>query len=262
MRWLLRWEANSSSGISPAPSIVRDRSSPTASWRRSRRSGEPDARAPPLGLYDGALAPAHLVDLRASGLTDQTIRQQRIRSVPLDLIDRLLGFPTPDVVSAYVLPFPDPRGGFMNHIRLKVLPSFKTPKGTVKYLQPKRSGVRCYFPLATLGAVRYSADPLYLVEGEKKALAVAQTGVPAIGLCGIEGWHLPRSSALHPDLDDVGFDGRTVNLIPDADYQTNPAVARAVHGLARACTGRGAARVLIRQVPTPYKGVDDYLANR
>jgi DNA primase len=213
-------------------------------------------------LYDGALAPAHRADLDKSGLTAETIQRQKIRSVSPDLIDRLLGFPTPKVISAYLLPFPDPRGGWMDHIRLKVFPTYTDAKGqTVKYLQPKQSGVRCYFPLATLGAVLHAADPLYLVEGEKKALAVAQDGVPTVGLCGIEGWHLKGATALHPDLDDVGFDGRIVNLIPDADYRTNPAVARAVRGLAAACAARGTARVRIGHVPAPFKGVDDYLAS-
>ena len=62
----------------------------------------------------------------------------------------------------------------------------------MKYLQRRASGVRLYFPLATLDAVLHSAEPLYLVEGEKKALAVAQDGRPAIGISGIEGWHLAR----------------------------------------------------------------------
>jgi hypothetical protein len=213
-------------------------------------------------LYDGALAPAHRADLDKSGLTAETIQRQKIRSVSPDLIDRLLGFPTPHVISAYLIPFPDPRGGWMDHIRLKVFPSYPDAKSqTVKYLQPKRSGVRIYFPLATLGAVLHAADPLYLVEGEKKALAVAQDRVPTIGLCGIEGWHVAGSTALHPDLDDVGLDGRVVNLIPDADYRTNSAVARAVRGLAAACAARGAARVRIGHVPAPFKGVDDYLAS-
>jgi hypothetical protein len=211
-------------------------------------------------LYDGALAPDHLADLRKSGLTDATIRQQKIRSIPPDLIDRLLGFSTPEVTSAYLLPFPDPRGGWMDHIRMKVFPSFSLKTGTVKYLQPKRSGVRLYFPLATLDAVLHSAEPLYLVEGEKKALAVAQQeGKPTVGLCGIEGWHRGRERTLHPDLDDVGLAGRIVYVIPDSDYQTNPAVARAVDGLTAACLARGADRVRVVLLPADCKGIDEYL---
>jgi Domain of unknown function (DUF3854) len=213
-------------------------------------------------VYDGALAPEHRADLEKSGLTNATIWMQKIRSVPPNCIPRLLGFDPARVVSAYLIPFADPRGGWMDHVRIKVFPSRKTAEGTIKYLQPKHSGVRLYFPLTTLRATLHSADPLYVVEGEKKALAVAQTGLPAVGMCGIEGWHRGGSSALHPDLDDVGLAGRIVNLIPDADYRTNRAVERAVRGLAQACAARGAASVRIVLVPADCKGIDDYLVSR
>jgi hypothetical protein len=41
-----------------------------------------------------------------------------------------------------------------------------------------------------LELVYFSDEPLYLVESEKKALAVAQLGLPAVAFCGIEGWHV------------------------------------------------------------------------
>src|SRR5437867_3173541 len=204
--------------------------------------------------------PGHLADLRKSGLTDATIRAQKITDVPPGMIDQLLGFPTPKVTSAYLLPFPDPCGGFMDHIRVKIFPSITTDDGTIKYLQPRRSGVRIYFPLVTLDAVLRSADPLYIVEGEKKSLAVAQLGLPAIGICGIEGWHVAGSRDLHPDLDDVGLFGRVVNLVPDADVRTNEAVHRAVHHLVAALGARGVPEARLVVVPEGYKGIDDYLA--
>jgi hypothetical protein len=211
--------------------------------------------------YDGALAPEHLADLRKSGLTDDTIASQLIRSVPPHMIPQLLGFDAPKVTSAYLIPFADPRGGWLDHVRLKVFPSITTDTGSIKYLQPKRSGVRIYFPVATLGPVLHSADPLYVVEGEKKSLAVAQLGRPAIGICGIEGWHAAGVRELHPDLDDVGLRGRVVKVVPDADARTNPAVAAAVQALGRALHGRGATVELVH-VPDGFKGIDDWLAAR
>src|SRR5262245_12961728 len=133
--------------------------------------------------------PDHLADLRKSGLSDETIARQKFRTVPPHMIDLLLGFSAPKVQHAYLIPFPNPRGGWMDHVRMKVFPSITTEKGTTKYLQPRRSGVRIYFPVATLDAVLHSTEPLYLCEGEKKALSLAQLGLPAIGICGIEGWH-------------------------------------------------------------------------
>lgn len=212
-------------------------------------------------IYDGsALHPEHLADLRRSGLTDETIARQKIRSVPPSMIAPLLGFDAPKVVHAYLLPFADPCGGWFDFVRMKVFPTITTSKGTIKYLQPRRSGDRIYFPLATpLAAVRHSMEPLYLVEGEKKALAVAQTGVPAIGMCGIDGWHLAGARTLHPDLDDVGLADRVVKVVPDADVRTKPAVAAAVARLASALALRGARGELVR-VPDGFKGIDDWLA--
>jgi Domain of unknown function (DUF3854) len=213
-------------------------------------------------IYDATRLdhPAHVADLRRSSLSDETIHLQKVTDVPPGLIDPLLGFAMPKVRSAYLLPFADPRGGWMDHVRMKIFPVLTTEDGTIKYLQPRRSGVRIYFPLATLDAVLHSTAPLYLVEGEKKALSVAQLGLPAIGICGIEGWHLAGSRDLHPDFDDVGLGGRVVNLVPDADVRTNEAVSRAVHRLVQALSTHGVKETQLVLVPAGYKGIDDYLA--
>jgi Domain of unknown function (DUF3854) len=204
--------------------------------------------------------PLHLSDLRRSSLSDETIRLQKITDVPPDMIDQLLGFAAPKITSAYLLPFADPRGGWMDHVRMKVFPAITTDQGTCKYLQPKRSGVRIFFPITTLDAVLHSSEDLYVVEGEKKALSVAQLGLPAIGICGVEGWHLAGSRDLHPDLDDVGLSGRVVNLVPDADVRTNEAVHRAIHRLVAALGAHGVAEAKLVLIPAGFKGIDDYLA--
>jgi hypothetical protein len=175
------------------------------------------------------------------------------------MIDQLLGFSMPSVQHALLIPFPDPRGGWMDHVRMKIFPSIATDSGTIRYLQPRRSGVRIYFPLATLDAVLHSTENLYIVEGEKKALAVAQLGLPAVGICGVEGWHVAGSRALHPDLDDAGLAGRVVYVVPDSDVQTNHALNAAVRRLGEALAARRAEGRLVL-VPDGFKGVDDYLA--
>src|SRR5262249_42894046 len=154
----------------------------------------------PCGL-DG-LAPEHLADLRHSGLTDDTIQLHRIRSVPPHMIRQLLGFDSKAIRSAMLIPFPDPRSGFMDHVRLKVFPPFSGAKNnTVKYLQPRGSAPRLFFCLATLRDALEGDGPLWVVEGEKKALAVAQLGLPSIGICGIEGWHRAAYPQLLRDFD-------------------------------------------------------------
>ena len=122
----------------------------------------------------------------------------------------------------------------------QIFPPLTTDDGTIKYLQPKRSGVRIYFPIGALDAVRHTDHPVYIVEGEKKSLAVAQLGLPAVGICGIDSWHLAASRDLHPDLEVIPLHHRTVELVPDGDWATNPHVNRAVLGLGEALERRGA----------------------
>jgi hypothetical protein len=165
------------------------------------------------------------------------------------MIDLLLRFPTPKVHSALLFPFPDPAGGFMDHVRMKVFPPLSTKTGTIKYLQPRGSGVRPYLPLATMDRVLHGDEPLYLAEGEKKSLALAQLGLPVIGFCGIEGWHVAGSRALLPEFDHVRLAGRPVRLLPDGDWRTNPHVHRGAMRFAQALATAGA-RVELVTLPT------------
>lgn len=193
-------------------------------------------------VYDGALAPEHRADLGKSALTSETIALQKIRSIPPSMLDRLAGFKVPTALtSAYVIPYADPAGGWMDHVRMKIFPPITEGDGpTVKYLQPPRSGVRVFFPIRTLPAVVDSDAAVWIVEGEKKSLAVAQRGLPTIGIAGITCWNAPGSRRLHPDFDHVPLMGRVVELVPDSDWQTHPRVRSAVGVLATALAAAGA----------------------
>jgi Domain of unknown function (DUF3854) len=129
----------------------------------------------------------------------------------------------------------------MDHVRMKIFPALTDKEGhRVKYLQPKRSGVRLFFALSTLQRALETEAPLWLVEGEKKALAVGQLSLPAVGFCGIEAWHRSGSTGLLPDFDAIPLAGRTVELIPDGDWRTNPSVRRGALHFADALVLRGA----------------------
>jgi hypothetical protein len=188
-------------------------------------------------VYSGALHPLHLADLRKSTLPDETIKAQGIRSIPPNMIAQLLGFDMPGVTSAMLFPFADPAGGWMDHVRMKIFPVLTREKGrgsaktteTIKYLQPKASGVRLYFPISTMRAVCESMETLWVCEGEKKSLRVAQRDcVPVVALCGVEGWHAGGSDALLADFDHIPLKGRVVKVVPDGDVEDNPNVARAI----------------------------------
>jgi len=191
--------------------------------------------------YDGTLAPEHLADLRKSSITDDTIDLQFIRSVPPVMIPCLLGFDVAEIRSALLFPFRALAGGFMNHVRVKIFPPLTNAAGhTMKYFQARGSGPRLYFAVSCLREAREGDAPLWLVEGEKKALAVAQLGLPAVGFCGVEGWHRGGELRLLPDFDAIRLRGRVIEVLPDGDVETNPNVRRAVHALGEALAVRGA----------------------
>ena len=188
----------------------------------------------------------HLEDLARSGLSVETIDAQKIRSVPPWAIDELLGFRTSrKITSALLFPFLNPAGGYMNFVRMRIYPALETKRGTVRYLQPRRgsggASSRLYFVRAVLDAVLYGDEPLVVAEGEKKAAALGQLGMPAVGISGVENWHVTNSTRLLPDFDYITtLHGRVVDVIPDADVATNPAVARAVTRFISALQARGA----------------------
>jgi hypothetical protein len=203
--------------------------------------------------FDGALAPEHVTDLRKSGLTDEMIRAQLIRSVPPHMIPKLLGASWEKVRSALLFPFRSPAGGFMPHVRVKIFPPLSDAEGhSIKYLQPRGSGPRLYFIACCLREVLEGDAPLWVVEGEKKSAAVALLGLPAIGICGVEGWHIAGERRLLPDFDAIRLQDRIVEVVPDGDFEMNSHVRRAMHRFGDALAARGArprAVLLPRELP-------------
>ena len=231
------------------------------------------------GVYDGALAPAHRADLTKSGITDETMALHKIMSVPPSMIDPLLGVTrTPKVRSAYLIPFPDPCGGWMNHTKLKVFlfdeetadvrgdhveqqrDKWRYNGGRQKYFVAKRSSPRVFFPIPAMRQALESYEPLWICEGMKKALSAAQLGLPAIAIESAWSWHRKGSRDLLPDFDLIAMQGRTVKVVPDADAQSNPYIAWAIHRMAEAFERRGG-RVPDRHAAAQGRGmkIDDMI---
>jgi len=197
-------------------------------------------------VFDGALAPAHREDLKKSGITEASRRAQGIRSVPPSDFDRLVGFRVPaEAKSLMLIPYPDLAGGYVDMFQVKLFPALED--GT-KYLQPRGSAPHPYFVRSALPAVMDGSVPLYLVEGAKKAIAAAQLGLAAVGFNGIQSWHTRRSRRLLADFDRIPLTGRAVELVPDGDVATNPAVESGAAQFAEALERRGA-RVRIVLLP-------------
>ena len=151
----------------------------------------------------------HFQDLRRSGLADGTLIAHRIFSVSPDAIPRLLGFDPKAVQSAYLIGPPGFRDGFF---RLKVFPSYRDQRGNlVKYLQPKASGTCLYTPVQDQSRLLDVRVPLWICEGEKKALCAAQLGLTAVGILGVEGWHAAGRRELLEGFDAIPLAGSKVS---------------------------------------------------
>ncbi len=187
----------------------------------------------------------HLADLQASGLRDETIVRADLFSVPPGDLNRLCGREIPDGHSGLGFPYERAARPFT---RVKLFPPLRAGDGgTIKYLQPAQSGVRAYLRGLDLCGDREAilADAtvsLRITEGEKKALALCQAKLPAIGLGGI--WNF-RAKGLPPDqliadLEAVEWARRIVYLVPDSDAFENEHVLEAVFRLARLLEARRA----------------------
>ena len=217
----------------------------------------------PVISHSLSLSPDHLKDLKKSRLTDETIREARIYSVPPRDISKI--FNHPKVESMLAFPYPG-----TDHIRYKLFsgePILDKDGHEIKYYQHKGSANRLYIP-ERVGAIPSDPSiPLHITEGEKKTLKGNQEGLYCIGLGGLWNFKNKGEDGLIPDFDKINFKGRTVYLVPDNDFEQpdrhgeRKNLKQAVYELAYRLIDRGA-RVFIIELPQgPEKGLDDYLCH-
>jgi hypothetical protein len=198
------------------------------------------------------LHPDHLADLRKSGLSDDTIQEAGIYSVPPRDINKRLGFKDSRIESVIAFPYP----GCDGFERFKLFP----PSDKKKYWQRKGTPNRLYNPKKVEGVLQDVSVSLCLTEGEKKTLRAVQEGLPCIGLSGLWNWKNKGEEKVISDFDRINFKGRTVFIVPDNDwllsnkqgYEKN--LRQAVNGLAYLLIDRGA-RVFIVKLPDELEGV-------
>jgi putative DNA primase/helicase len=195
------------------------------------------------------LHPDHLADLRASGLTDETIKRAGVYSLrPRDIalfFNLRRGVPA-EIETALCFPY---QGA--EFARIKLFPALDK----MKYAQPPNTGARLYIP------VRVNDAPVYVCEGEKKTLAAHQAGMNAAGIGGLWNW-LTNGEPID-DLKLIEWDGRDVFIIPDSDVFQRQDLLRAVYSLGRELRERGAS-VSVAKIPQDGQkkvGLDDYLVS-
>ena len=205
------------------------------------------------------LVPGHVEELRRSGLSDDTIARAGCYSATAAGVRDLLGI---GGGPGLVFPYPELNGsGAYARVKLDAIP----PDGK-RYRSPKGRPNRLYIPSLINRAVLADAHtPLWITEGEKKALKACQEGLPCIAVPGIWSWKTRDAqyqSVAIQDLAHIAWSGRTVVVVYDSDVATNPKVQLAESALVKELRGRGATVQRVRLPSgsgTEKVGLDDYL---
>src|ERR1700733_11739892 len=225
--------------------------------------GEPDPASPdgsPLpGINAQAwvnrLQPQHLDHLRASGLNDNTIAKAKLRSItdPEEARALLRWMPGRSAPSVPALSIPYGDGSYS---RLRPDVPRKDKDGRkIKYDAPAGVPFQIYIPDAVAPSIRDRAVELWITEGEKKALAGCQAGLPTVAVSGVSCFHDKAARdkvkagghaewALHPQLASLvvpptaADPKRHVTVVFDSDiddkHEIQHAAARAIEMLRRA----------------------------
>ena len=193
-----------------------------------------------------------------SGLSDEIIKQALIKAVPPNDINRRFGFNIPGLTSCYEIPYDE------HFSRFKAFYDDTINGKRPKYMQRKDTGNRLYIPSTIRPVINDPSIPLYITEGEKKALKATQEGLYCIGLSGLWNWSNGKKELI-PDFDQITLKNRAIHIVPDNDwlkpnkhgYRKN--LKQALYGLAGELINREA-KVSIVQLPQgEEKGFDDYL---
>jgi len=210
----------------------------------------------------------HLRDLRASGLSDETIAESGIRSADCEEIAKIVDV-SPDWLGSdgFVIPYYS-----LDKIIIQKRPRLdKPPIGKdgkpCKYLTRKGASNRIYFPSDIIQKKEILQDKnvtLIITEGEKKALKACQEGLNCISLPGVWCFRGVNENTKGPiaDLDLINWYGRKVFIIYDSDVSIKVPVKEAQAALREELLRRGA-KVIIVNLPPGSNGetvgLDDYL---
>lgn len=163
------------------------------------------------------------------------------------------------------------KDGDILFVRLRSYPPlvFKDENGKdreVKYLQPKGTPAVPYILPGVWDTSKKPHKPIWLTEGEKKALSLMQHGRYAIALSGVWNFRAGEGTArkegdlyLWHELEEFTWMGRVVYLGFDQDLWFNPQVRMALFELGLKLMGKGAV-VRVPLWDRKLKGIDDFLS--
>ncbi len=106
-----------------------------------------------------------------------------------------------------------------------------------------------------------SGNPIAIVEGFKKALALLANGLPAIAVRGITQWHLKGGIELHPELARFATKGRLIYVVFDQDTKakTIANVRIQIRKLGAVLEGRRCKVLVPTWGSSEGKGIDDVI---
>jgi hypothetical protein len=252
-----------------------------------KRHGRGRVTAPGRGEYQeryvqmqaykpGPPCASDLLDLRKSGLTDETIALDLYGTeTNRVLIARMLDMKKYRTrCDALAIPYRDRTGKVRpDFIQFKFHePRLNANGKPIKYESPRRSEAHAYFPARVIGRLDNLAEPLLITEGPKKTSCLAQHGYLAVGISGVWMGMKPRPRGKdgkaygEPELiDDLGglpLEGRLVFIVFDSDAATKAEVRAAERRFARTLHRYGAKVRIVRIPPRPNgekMGADDYI---
>lgn len=187
------------------------------------------------------LTEKHLQDLRSSGLSDETIRLNELRSIDREEATRKLGFDPG--CGGLEFPYRNANSPGGSYARIKPDKPFKDASGRpAKYLSAKDSGNRLYIPACySEKHLIHSKDPIIITEGEKKTLKGAQElpGFVVLGLPGV--WCFRnKETGIIDDFKKIDLKDRAVYICYDSDVVTKLEVRQAEFILASELYKKGA----------------------
>ena len=212
-----------------------------------------------------SLDPGHLVELRASAISDDVILATGVYTAPTrDELPEPLRWiaDRPGTLPALVFPMEESGRGTTWQVKPQPGSLVSTEGRPLKYVCPKKDGSNISPLFIEWRPITDATRRVLIVEGTKQALATLtwtddQTAV--YGIPGIQSW-MGGDDGPSPAF--AQLKGRSVYIIPDADVSSNRAVYDAAQALGEHCRAWGASPVRFVRFPgRGSQGLDDVLAS-
>lgn len=174
------------------------------------------------------------------GISPETLTKNGVREITPHEGSQLCGT---DAAGLWI-PYRTLAGEEKSYGRLRL----SKPRGTMKYTQQKGTGTHLYYPVGLPDWPK--GKPLYLIEGEFKALSLAEHGYHAVGLSGFYGFKTGDEQMecllAYLEPSEIYWVGDADTLLNPDFYQSSMAMSREVPGLS-----------LLRMPFDGPKGADD-----